>query len=164
MATGKSSEHGQDAVTQKARELLAACGNCAQASFATLDEAFDLDGEKVLKALTPLPGIALRGETCGAVIGCMMALGLVFGRDELGDWKGYIASLPSARRFCRRFEEAHGGLACATILEEKLGRGFDLANRADALEYVAAGGPQACGEVVATAVLIACEEIDTKAH
>jgi C_GCAxxG_C_C family probable redox protein len=163
MATGISSEHWQIALTQRARETLAKCGNCAQASFAVLNQEFDLDGEKVLKALTPFPGIALRGETCGAVIGCLMALGLVFGRDELDDWTGYIGSLPSARRFCRRFEEEHGSVACVTILEEKLGRRFDLADRAEALEYVAASGPQACGEIVATAVLMASEEIVKKA-
>jgi len=57
--------------------------------------------DSTLKALTPFPGIALRGETCGAVIGPLMAIGLVYGRDDLGDWKGYLASLPPSRRFCR---------------------------------------------------------------
>jgi hypothetical protein len=38
--------------------------------------------------LNPFPGIALRGETCGAVIGCLMALGLEFGREDLSDRRG----------------------------------------------------------------------------
>lgn len=68
---------------QKAVEYLGLCGNCAQTTFLTLGEAFDLeDSDAVLKALTPFPGIALRGETCGVVIGSLMALGLIYGRGR----------------------------------------------------------------------------------
>ena len=62
--------------------LLLESGNCAQTAFAVLQERFDLDGGQVLRALTAFPGIALRGETCGAVTGSLMALGLVCGRDD----------------------------------------------------------------------------------
>ncbi len=150
------------ALAQGARDTLARSGNCAQTSFAVLQEEFNLDGGGVLRALTPFPGIALRGETCGAVVGCLMALGLVFGRDDLGDWKGYIGSLPSARRFCQRFEEEYGSTACAGVLETKLGRAFNLADRAESAEYLAAGGAQQCAEVVAGAVQVAAEAIMQK--
>ena len=99
--------------------------NCAQTSFAVLQDEFNFAGGPILKALTPFPGIALRGETCGAVIGSLMALGLVYGRDDLDNWKGYLASLPPSRRFCRRFEEANGSTACSAILETKLEYGDD---------------------------------------
>jgi len=56
------------------------------------------------KALTPFPGIALRGETCGAVVGGLLALGIVYGRDTLDDWDGYLRSLRPGRAFCRAFE------------------------------------------------------------
>jgi C_GCAxxG_C_C family probable redox protein len=147
---------------QRAKELLLESGNCAQTSFAILQEEFDLDGDQILRALTPFPGIALRGETCGAVVGSLMALGLVYGRDDLNDWRGYIGSLPSARRFCARFEEVNGSTACSAILREKLGRNFDLADKVEALEYATAGGPEACGEVVGRAVEIASEGIRKK--
>jgi hypothetical protein len=156
----------QSSVINRAKELLLASGNCAQTSFAILNEDFDLEGEQILKALTPFPGIALRGETCGAVTGSLMAtcgavtgslmaLGLVYGRDDMNDWKGYIGSLPSARRFCRQFEEQNGSTVCAAILQEKLGQTFDLADQVQALEYANAGGPDACSEVVASAITIA---------
>src|SRR3972149_3724361 len=154
-----SREDRLSALAQEVRDPLALSGNCAQTSFAVLQHEFGLDGETILKALTPFPGIALRGETCGAVTGCLMAIGLVYGRDKLDDWKGYIASLPPSRRFCRRFEEEHGGTSCATLLEAKLGRGFDLANRGEALEYVAAGGQKACGDIITRAVQIASDII-----
>lgn len=155
-------KESDDVLAQKAKDTLTRCANCAQASFAVLQDEFNLQGKAILKALTPFPGIALRGETCGAVIGALMALGLIYGREDLDDGRGYIASLPSARRFCRSFEERHGSTSCETILQGKLGRKFDLADRADALAYASLGGPQACGEVVASAVLIAADALRRK--
>jgi len=146
-----------DVLNRKVSRILDRSKNCAQTSFAVLQDEFDLDGGPILKALTPFPGIALRGETCGAVIGCLMAIGSVYGRDDLGDWKGYLASLPPARRFCRRFEEAHGSTACADLLETKMGHRYDLANRVDALKYAAAGGKKTCGKLIASAVQTAAE-------
>ncbi len=144
------------------RDLFAVSRNCAQTSFALLQRDFDLDADAVLKALTAFPGIALRGETCGAVTGCLMAIGLVHGRDRLDDWRGYLASLPPSRDFCRRFEELHGSTSCALLLESKLGRHVDLADRRGAADYVAAGGQQACSDIVASAVEIAGQIIERK--
>ena len=155
-------ETSRASLAQRARETLSRCRNCAQTSFSVLQEEFDLEGGPILKALTPFPGIALRGETCGAVVGSLMAIGLVYGRDDLDDWHAYLGSLPPARRFCRRFVEQNGSTACEAILEAKLGREFNLADPGQSLEYVEAGGPQACAEVIAGAVLIAADLIAKK--
>ena len=162
MGKNPSSTDEDNPLVSKVKEILMESGNCAQTSFVVLQEEFDLEGDQVLRALTPFPGIALRGETCGAVIGSLMALGLEFGRDDLSDWRGYIGSLPSARRFCMRFEEENGSTDCASILVEKLGRNYDLADKTEALEYATSGGPDACSEVVASAVQIASEAIRKK--
>lgn len=158
------SETDLDRLAQATRETLTRCRNCAQTAFAVLQQEFDLDGDAILRALTPFPGIALRGETCGAVVGCLMAIGLVYGRDDLDDWHAYIASLPPARRFTRRFEELNASTDCEGILEAKLGRKFNLADTGQSLEYVEAGGPAVCGEVLARAVQIAAEIIAGKAN
>lgn len=47
----------------KVTEYLAVSGNCAQTTFLTLQEGFNLEDGAILKALTPFPGIGLRGET-----------------------------------------------------------------------------------------------------
>ncbi len=151
-----------DALAQNSRDTLERSGNCAQTSFAVLQQEFGLEGNQILKALTPFPGIALRGETCGAVVGCLLALGLVFGREDLEDWDGYIASLPVARRFCRRFEKENSSTACGSILEAKLGKRFNLADTGEAAEYLSAGGREVCAGVVISAVHIAAELISRK--
>lgn len=162
MATQALSESDLERLAQSARDTLARCRNCAQTSFAVLQEEFDLNGGAILKALTPFPGIALRGETCGAVVGSLMAIGLVYGRDDLDDWHGYVGSLPPARRFARRFEELNASTECGPILEARLGRKFDLADISQSLQYVEAGGPQVCGEIIAGAVQIAAQLIAKK--
>jgi C_GCAxxG_C_C family probable redox protein len=144
-------------VTEKALQVLLQSGNCAQTTFLVLKEQFDLDDGRILKALTPFPGIALRGESCGAVIGSLMALGLVFGRDNIDDMPGYLRSLPPARKFCRQFEMEQGSTMCGAILETKLGQRYNLANPMESAMYFSSGGPQKCAEVVACAVRIAAE-------
>lgn len=155
-------ENPMDALAGHCRDTLDRSGNCAQTSFAVLQHEFGLEGTQILKALTPFPGIALRGETCGAVVGSLMALGLVFGRDDLADWDGYIASLPAARRFCRRFEKENSSTVCRSILEAKLGKSFNLADASEAAEYLAAGGREACAAVIINAVQTAAELIRSK--
>ena len=144
-------------VTEKTLQVLLQSGNCAQTSFLVLKEQFNLDDGKILKALTPFPGVALRGETCGAVIGSLMALGLVFGRDNIDDMPGYVRSLPPARKFCRQFEKEQGSTMCGDILEAKLGKKYNLANPIESAMYLSSGGPEKCAEVVASAVRIAAE-------
>ncbi len=159
MVTEATNMDGLGALATMVKDTLEQSQNCAQTAFAVLQQAFGLDGGQILKALTPFPGIALRGETCGAVTACLMAIGLTYGRDDLDDWQGYLRSLPPARRFCRRFVEQHGSTACGCILKRKLGRDYDLADTAQALEYASSGGPEACTQVVASAVRIASELI-----
>jgi len=146
-------------IAQRARELVSVSGNCAQSSFAALAEHLGLQSGSTLKALTPFPGIALRGETCGAVVGSLMAIGMVLGRDRLDDQPGMRRSVAAARRFCRAFEAEFGGTSCRMILEQGLGSAFDLARPEGIAAYLEAGGPQHCSEVVSRSVVIAAEVI-----
>ena len=162
MNTEPSRDEVLKKVTEKAHQILLQSGNCAQTSFFVLREQFDLDDGKILRALTPFPGVALRGETCGAVIGSLMALGLVFGRDNIDDMPGYLRSLPPARKFCRQFEKEHSSTMCGAILETKLGKRYNLANPMESAMYLSSGGPEKCAEVVASAVRIAAEIMMSK--
>jgi len=162
MNTSSSDELNKKIFIKEVQETLKKSKNCAQTSFSVLDQTFNLNGGPILKALTPFPGIALRGETCGAVTGCLMAIGLVYGRDDLEDWKGYLVTLPPCRRFCRRFEEEYTSLDCADILEKEMGHRYDLADRTDAWKYALAGGQKTCGNIISNAVQIAAEIIQRK--
>jgi C_GCAxxG_C_C family probable redox protein len=154
-----SKEKIMDELDQRVDEKLALSGHCAQTSFAVLDEQFQLEGGSALKALTPFPGIALRGETCGAVIGCLMALGLVYGRDDLEDSSGFLRSLPPARDFCRRFEQQVGSTNCHDILETELGEAYDLSKHSEFQKYLQCGGVESCSRLIRDGVRIAADII-----
>lgn len=159
--TGRSKEDIFVDLEDKAKVNLTLCGNCAQTTFLTLQEHFELEDGGILKALTPFPGIALRGETCGAVTGSLMALGLIYGRDRenLGNWDAYIKSLPPTRRFCRRFEQEIGSTMCGDIVEAEFGQRFDLADPVEAMQWMNCGALDKCGVVIGKGVRIAADII-----
>jgi C_GCAxxG_C_C family probable redox protein len=149
----------QPELDEKIRACLIKSRNCAQTSFAVLQEQFELDGDAVLKALTAFPGIALRCETCGAVTGSLMALGLIFGRDELDDEQGFQRAVVISRTFCQRFEEELGSTMCGKIQEAKFGRRFDLLDPEHLAAWETANPIDKCSIVVGTGVRIAAELI-----
>ncbi len=161
LAESLPKEHLMEALSAIAESNMRQCHHCAQASFLTLQEAFGFEGGSIVKALTPLPGIAERGETCGAVTGSLMALGLLFGRDRVDDWAGWRACLIPAREFCARFVREEGSTQCGDLLVKHFGQRFDLGNPADLAKYQAArpGPTEVCGAVVSRAVCMAAEVI-----
>ncbi|MGD9031645.1 MAG: C-GCAxxG-C-C family protein [Desulfobacteraceae bacterium] len=144
---------------QKANEYLEISGNCAQSSFLALQEQFGLDGGPILKALTPFPGLAFRGEVCGTVVGCTMALGLVFGRERLDDWGGYIHSIPPVRAFFRHFKKEVGSIVCGDIVKSEFGERFDLVEPTETKRWLKAGALEKCAAVLGKGVRIAAEII-----
>jgi C_GCAxxG_C_C family probable redox protein len=135
--------------------------HCAQSSFMALKEIFGLKGEQVVKALTPMPGIAERGETCGAVTGPLMAMGLIYGRGihQLDDWESYQASLVPTGLFCEAFEQDFGTTLCHKVQEGKFGRCFRLTDPEELQDFQNAGATEKCSEVVRKAVHLAAEII-----
>lgn len=144
---------------QKVKSYLKISGNCAQTSFLALQEQFGLDNGSILKALTVFPGIALRGETCGTVVGCLMAIGLVYGRERIDDWEGYTRALRHGRKFCRSFEKEFGSTMCGDIVESVFGKRYNLANPTEALEWQKAGAEEKCSGVITAGVRIAARII-----
>jgi C_GCAxxG_C_C family probable redox protein len=142
---------------QKVDQYMKLSHHCAQSSFLALKDQFGLDGEQVIKALTPIPGIAERGETCGAVTGPLMAIGLIYGRDlhHLDDWEAYQESLVPAGQFCLQFEKEFGTTLCHKVQEGKFGRCYQLSNPVELQEFQNAGATEKCSEVVKNAVHMA---------
>jgi C_GCAxxG_C_C family probable redox protein len=136
--------------------------NCAQSTFYSLSEQFGLGGNDVLKALTPLPGVAERGETCGAVTGALMAMGLVYGRDQMNDWEKYRASLVPTSQFCEQFESELGSTLCCKIQERAFGQSYNLMDPKELRAFQTAGATGKCTKVVQKACRLAAEIILTQ--
>lgn len=149
---------------QKVDKYMAISNNCSQSTYLTLKEQFGLKDNGIVKALTALPGIAERGETCGTVTGSLMALGLIYGRGEerLNDFKAYQDSLIPSGKFCKLFEEEFGSTMCCDIQKLKYGRCYHLTEPDDLAAFQAAGATEKCSEVVKKSVQICADIILTK--
>lgn len=146
---------------QKADHYMQLSNNCAQSSFMALSDQFGIKGEGVVKALTPLPGIAERGETCGAVTGPLMVFGLIYGRgkDRLFDWDVYRDSLIPSGKFCGLFEKEFGSLMCFDIQQASFGRKYRLRDPEELKAFQQADATRKCSEVVRKAVRMAADII-----
>jgi len=144
---------------QKVRHYMEISHNCAQSSFLALSEQFGLGNDDMVKALTSMPGIAERGETCGAVTGSLLILGLVFGRNNLSDWQAYRDSLKPANEFCDQFEKEAGSTMCSDIIALKFGKHLDLRKPEDLTQFQESDATAKCSTIVQTAVRIAADII-----
>ncbi|MFW6151039.1 MAG: C-GCAxxG-C-C family protein [Chloroflexota bacterium] len=129
---------------RKAGDYEERSGCCAQGCLLALQEELGLGDTLTFKAATAMPGVALRGETCGAVIGAIMAISLALGRDSLDDQEGFVRAIKYARRFARRFEKEFGSVNCRDIVEKLCGRPYDLADPQQGKEFEEMGGYRIC--------------------
>jgi len=116
-------------------------------------------------------GVARRGETCGALIGALMALGLAVGRERMEDTPQYHRAMVPAVEMSRRFQQelqAQFGFSapldttlCRDIQGRIYGRAFDLADPAGLQAFLDAGGhsPEGCPKVCAVAARVAAEQL-----
>lgn len=97
--------------------------NCSQAVFSTYSDQFGLDQETALKVSCPFGGgMGRMGETCGAVTGAFMLIGLKYGKylqeDNLGKEKTYAL----VKEFTDKFTALHGSIKCKELLK------YDMSN------------------------------------
>ena len=129
---------------QKAGDYEEMSRSCLQGCLFALQEQFSLGDVPTFKASTALLALPLRGETCGAVIGGLMAIGLAYGRERLDDWEGFVRTIGPAVRFCRSFEKEFGSLMCRDIQKALFGKGFNMADPAGLEEFEKADGYKKC--------------------
>lgn len=138
----------------------------------SLQEEFGIGNDAVFKAATVLSGgVARHGETCGALLGALMALGLVIGREKMEDTQAYRDSMePSAdliERFKAELKEQFGfegelkGTLCRQIHEKIYGRAFDMMDPDDYQAFLDAGGhgDEGCLKVCGVAAQVGAEKI-----
>ena len=129
-------------------------GNCAQTSFLTMLEwnNIECDVPSFVRALTAFPGIGGTGETCGAVSGSLVAMGLVLGPTDHTDKAQAGKCSAASHQFCLAVKKEFGSTDCGDIIEHCCGRRYDLSKPEEAKQYAEAGGMMKCMNVVQTAV------------
>ena len=91
--------------------------NCAQGVLLPFAEERGLAGEKALLAASAFgAGMGRTQETCGAVTGALMAIGLKYGFAKSDDQARKNIVLQKTREFMVRFRAEFGTLKCKDLL------------------------------------------------
>ncbi|GAH17783.1 unnamed protein product [marine sediment metagenome] len=122
-------------------------------------------------------GVADRGETCGALIGALMALGLVIGREKMEDEPTFSNALDACQDLIERFKEGLQkqfgfkkkleSTLCKDIQERIYGRYFSsrdekgLADEKEEQAFLDAGGhtEKGCLTTCAIAAEVAAQKL-----
>jgi len=96
---------------EKAEALFKSGCNCSQAVFAAFADEFGLDEELAKKVSCGLGGgVGRMRETCGAVTGAALVIGMRKGPEK-------TAAYPDVQAFCRQFKAETGSIVCRELLE-----------------------------------------------
>jgi C_GCAxxG_C_C family probable redox protein len=104
--------------------------NCSQSVFSTYSKLFDINHEVALRIAQGFGGgFARMGQTCGAVTGAFMVIGLKYGKVKAEDEEAKERTYEIVREFVKRFKSLNGSIVCKDLL------GYDL-DKPEELEEV----------------------------
>jgi len=145
---------------------------CSQAVLAALQEGLDIGDVQSLKAATAFAGgMARRGESCGALVGALMALGLEKGREKLVDLPRLQSTIADGytlgNEFMRRLEKEYAvkkplpSTLCRDLQQAIYGRSWNLADAEQRTDFINSGGhgDDGCLKVCGIAAEVAAEMI-----
>jgi C_GCAxxG_C_C family probable redox protein len=149
MADNGSKEELLDRIEKEAHDYERDFHGCSRCVLKPLQDNLDLGDEASLKASTPLAaGVAMRGETCGALLAGLMAVGMVTANEDLKNTDALTVSLVSGFRLAKKFEMEFGTTNCTKLQTDKLGRFYSLADPEQYKAFIEAGGYRECPKVV----------------
>lgn len=91
--------------------------NCSQSILSTYGTEFGIDRDIALKLATGFGGgMGRMAETCGAVTGALMVIGLKYGKCGLDGDDKREKTYELVKEFRRRFEETNGTVVCKNLL------------------------------------------------
>ena len=90
---------------------------CSQALLSTYGTRLGLDPVIALKMADGFGGgMARMGETCGAVTGAFMVIGLKYGRTVLEDTEAHEKTYSLVREFIHQFKSRNGSIMCRELI------------------------------------------------
>jgi C_GCAxxG_C_C family probable redox protein len=91
--------------------------NCAQSVFVSYCDEFGLDKSTALKLSCGLGGgMGRLGETCGAVTGAYLLIGLKYGKYTETDDAAKEKTYATVREFAKLFKQRNGSTQCIDLL------------------------------------------------
>jgi C_GCAxxG_C_C family probable redox protein len=131
--------------------------NCSQAVLGSYCQEFGLDCDKAFKVAAGFGGGMRMGETCGAVTGAFMVLGLKYGNSTAEDKQGKVRMYEMVIEYTKRFKARNSSVMCKDLL------GCDLSTLAGAKEAQEKGlFTSVCPKMVQEAAEILEEILESK--
>jgi C_GCAxxG_C_C family probable redox protein len=118
--------HATKEVHMDNREVAVSCFKkgfvCSQAILSAYSERFGLNRKLALKISTAFGGgMARMAETCGAVTGALMVIGLKYGRTDIADTQAREMTYRLSEEFIARFTARNNSIVCKGMLGVDIG-------------------------------------------
>ena len=94
--------------------------NCSQAVFSVFAGGMNVQVETAMKIACAFGGGMRLGNTCGAVTGALMVIGLKYGKSKADENEARDKTYALAKQFQSCFSDAKGSIMCRDLL------GYDL--------------------------------------
>ena len=108
--------------TRHANERFKSGFNCSQSVLSAFAEDFGLSRDSCLRLASPFgSGIARMQETCGAVTGALMAIGLKYGKGENGTEYDKTIAYRQSQFLVNEFKKRNTTICCRQLLD-----GYDM--------------------------------------
>ncbi len=125
--------------------------SCSQAVLATYSEMFGLNRERALKLSQAFGGgMARMGETCGALTGAFMVIGLKYGRIRAEDEAARDKTYGLVLEFVRRFKARNGSIVCKELIGQDMStpEGLKMAHDSQVIQTRCPGFIRAAAEIL----------------
>lgn len=158
-------------IEESAYEYEKLYGGCARATLRALQEYLGIGDGEAFRAATPFAaGTGRSGELCGALIGGIMAIGLVYAAEEFEDGEAesrplalksppYQRAMEHTIKLCDRFREEFGSFRCLDIMKTVFGKAWNLRDDEARAEFLQPRIHDRCGEVTGKSARLAAEVI-----
>jgi C_GCAxxG_C_C family probable redox protein len=148
MSNKESREALLERIEKEAHDLERDVHGCSRCVLKPLQDHLNLGNDESLKASVPLAaGVAMRGETCGALLGGLMAVGMATASTDMEDADALRNTLAAGFRLARKIEKELGSTNCTRIQTDKVGRFYSLADPEQYQAFIEVDGYGECSKV-----------------
>lgn len=136
-------------LSDSAIELFYQGFNCSQAVLGSFCEKYGMKQEDAFAISTGLGGGIRCGETCGAVTGGVLVVGLKYGNRNQDEDNSKSLCYQKTTEFINKFRERNGSIVCRDLL------GCDIGNKEGMSQAIESGlFKKICPEMIRVAVEI----------
>ncbi len=112
--------------------------SCSQAVLGAYCKQFGLDKKTAYKIGSGFGGGMHLDQTCGAVTGAFMVIGLKYGRTKTNDVEAKMKTVEAVREFAKKFKVRHGSIGCTELIGCNIStlEGYEEAKKKDLFKQV----------------------------